>query len=114
VIQDTSLAAYEKAKEQLGNSQACVYQCIIENPGLSNLEISEALGWPINRVTPRVLELRVLNLVIPGEKKIGRTGLKVNTWKANVLDYQPRKFSNPAPRAKKFKLQLELPNLSDS
>lgn len=56
-MQQTSLLAYHSL-EQLGKKQKACYDLINREGRLCNREIAELLGWPINRVTPRVLELR--------------------------------------------------------
>ena len=56
--QQTSMAAYRKAQRIRGEAQAQVFRCVRTNGPMTNMEIAEALGWSINRVTPRVLELR--------------------------------------------------------
>ena len=67
--QVTSLEAYKVLKPDLGNLQQIVYTIIQKNPGLCNHEIAKKLGWEINRVTPRVKELREKGLVINGGHK---------------------------------------------
>jgi len=63
-IQITSLLAYQEALKSLGEKQVKVYNKIksLGRP-VNNRMLSELMDWPINRVTPRVLELRELGLV---------------------------------------------------
>lgn len=63
MIQETSILAYHEAIKKLGEKQRMVFDVIEKNPGLANIEIASKLHWPINRVTPRVKELRELGLV---------------------------------------------------
>jgi len=82
MIQPTSLDAYESIKPDLGDMQQQVYMVIKHHPNCSNHDISRILGWEINRVTPRVKELRDKNIVISWSMKIDRlTKRKVMTWK---------------------------------
>jgi len=66
-IQDTSLEAYEILKPNLGKKQRAVYNMLnmatLTGYDMTNTELSKALHWPINCVTPRVYELRHYGLV---------------------------------------------------
>ena len=54
---------------------------IMEHPGMSNHDIARFLGWEINCVTPRVNELRDMNMVdCAGEKEDRITHRKCMTW----------------------------------
>jgi len=46
--------------EDLGERQATVYRKLLQRGphGATNAELAEELGWPVNRITPRVYELR--------------------------------------------------------
>ena len=49
--------------------------------GLTNKEIAAILHWPINTVTPRVLELRTAGVVAKVcEKDDPETGRRSNVW----------------------------------
>lgn len=65
MIQQTSLEAYEKVKNTIGDSQSAVYTALIGLISANNTILARKLGWPINRVTPRVLELRRMGYIIP-------------------------------------------------
>src|SRR3954470_9313503 len=64
-VQSTSRLSYARdAFPVLGDRQHEVYEAIRNASGsLTNSEIAEAIGNPINTVTPRVFELRGLGLV---------------------------------------------------
>ena len=62
-VQQTSLEAYKEAKKKLGDHQAIVWATIDAHGPISNKQIATILGWEINSVTPRVLELRALEQV---------------------------------------------------
>ena len=62
-VQETSLQAYKEAKKKLGDHQAIVWATIDAHGPISNKQIATLLGWEINSVTPRVLELRALEQV---------------------------------------------------
>ena len=82
MIQETSLEAYKVLKPELGEQQETVYNTIIGHPGMSNHDIARYLGWEINRVTPRVKELRDKGLVILSHYKTDSiTGRSVICWK---------------------------------
>jgi len=60
-IQSTSLEVYfGEVLPTLNERQGQVLNVFLENPAMdfTNMELSEELGWSINRVTPRVYELR--------------------------------------------------------
>lgn len=69
----------------LGPRQRAVYDIIRKHPdGVSNSEIAFALHWSINRVTPRVLELRQRELVEMAERReCWITGSTVQTWRVS-------------------------------
>lgn len=82
----------------LGVRQRDVYRVIRRNPDVTNMEIARVLGWSINRVTPRVKELREKGLVEEGRRRACQvTGRTVQAWKAGVLN--PRFSLNPCVRA---------------
>src|SRR5580700_8449507 len=58
MIQDTSLEAFYKIQSSLGRAQKEVLDALRTQPNATNAEIAWMLKWSINRVTPRVLELR--------------------------------------------------------
>ena len=60
-IQPTSLEAYfGEVLPTLNERQGQVLNIFLENPAMdfTNMELADELGWSINRVTPRVYELR--------------------------------------------------------
>jgi len=68
----TSLKAYyEKVMPILGKRQLQVFTVFLKNPdeAFTNMEIAQKLGWSINRVTPRVLELRHMKLLTLHERR---------------------------------------------
>jgi hypothetical protein len=58
MISDTSLHAYALATQHLGAKQKAVLDALRFFPDATNAEIAAHLAWPINRVTPRMFELR--------------------------------------------------------
>lgn len=84
MIQQTSLEAYECIMENIGYCQKLIYDTITHNSGCSNHDIAFILGWEINRVTPRVKELRDKGYVsIKGDKIDPDTGMRVMTYEHN-------------------------------
>jgi len=72
-IQDTSLKVYfEKVLPTLAKRRAQVFHaCLKQYPlNYTNMELARELGWSINRVTPRVLELRQRGLLIHSETRV--------------------------------------------
>ena len=63
-MQMTSLSAYSDVKKNLNRKQQNVYEAIEEIGPATNRQLAEHLGWPINSITPRVLELRQKSKVI--------------------------------------------------
>ena len=79
---ETSLESYKQISD-LGERQRMLLNIIKMYPNLCNRQYSEILHIPINSVTPRVKELRVLGLVLPSVKKFDRvTNRWVMTWVA--------------------------------
>lgn len=75
-MRQTSLLAYRSLdKDTLSRSRAKVYEALQEIGPACNKEIALHLGWEINRVTPRMLELRQNNKVVEAYKDLynGRT-----------------------------------------
>lgn len=78
--------AYREATYKLGEKQKTVYDTLRYFPDATNAELAARLGWPINRVTPRIKELRGDEcgyLVYDGGKrKCKVTGSTAHAWKA--------------------------------
>ena len=85
--QPTSRQAYELILEDLGDRQKTVYNTIYFNPGFCNSEIASRLGWSINKITPRVLELREMGLVEHLGFKVVN-GRRSMTWHASSKETQ--------------------------
>lgn len=84
-MQQTSLLAWDEIKQDLGDKQKIVLDTIrgASYDGLTNMEISKILDWSVNRVTPRVNELRKLGLVVLVCKRNCRvTGYRALAWGA--------------------------------
>jgi len=82
MIQVTSLESFMEILPELGELQGIVYNAIKTYPGLSNREIANVIGKPINCVTPRVKELRNMGLVVNiGIKFDEYTNRNVMIWK---------------------------------
>lgn len=71
-VQDTSLEAYySKVLPRIGYSQSQVLRIFKKFPScnFTNMELAEELDWSINRVTPRVKELRDLGLLVKAVRR---------------------------------------------
>jgi hypothetical protein len=85
MIRDTSLLVYGEVLKSLGERQRKVFDVISRHPKTSNLEISVLANLPINSVTPRVKELRDLNIVSDaGTKRDSVSGRLVHCWVVNI------------------------------
>lgn len=85
-MRDTSLNAYYNyAKPTLGNRQKVVFEKLMERNNWTNSELAKSLGFGINQITPRVGELRKMELVEEAGKRIcGVTGLRVHSWRVKT------------------------------
>jgi len=67
---DTSLEAYfNRVLPHLSEKQAAVLNVFKHGEAFTNAEVAAILGWSINRVTPRVLELRQKGLLVCAERR---------------------------------------------
>ena len=82
-VAHTSMTAYHREiKTSLGTRQKVVYEEIARYENITNSELAEALGMSINRITPRVKELRDKNLVVLDKERECRiTHRTVNAWR---------------------------------
>ena len=82
-VQDTSIEVYHsEVKPNLSTRHKSVMQILATSEDLTNQEISYCLNWPINTVTPRVFELRAMNLVMESCRRIDkRSGRRAIAWK---------------------------------
>lgn len=80
-MQQTSLEAYAEVRKKLNRRQADVLACIEEHGPINNRQIGERLHWPINAITPRVLELREKHRVESAYIDKDVTGRRVNFWR---------------------------------
>lgn len=78
--QQTSLFAYIEVKPTLGDKQKIVYEALKKFDHMSNQEIAEYLGWEINSITPRVLELRKMGYVREWGEVKNKQGRAVKAW----------------------------------
>lgn len=82
MVRDTSLMAWMDLQPVLGEKQMCVYGMLKSLGSATNMEVAYLLGWSINRVTPRVLELRVEGLVVAcGVRECKVTGRMAHVWR---------------------------------
>ncbi len=87
-MQDTSLEAFFSFDQnELTERQEIVLDKLRELGPMSNKQIAAALNWPINTVTPRVLELRGKGIVVEhGDRISNGTGRKEKIWRALGTD----------------------------
>jgi len=63
MIQETSIETYKNIQDSLGERQLLVYNHLKQNGPANNKMIAKDLMLPINSITPRVYELRILKFV---------------------------------------------------
>jgi predicted transcriptional regulator len=83
--QETSLEAYySRVLPSLGEKQRTVLQFLRRRgEAMTNAEIAQALNLQINTITPRILELRKMELVFDaGRRTCKVTGSMAHAWKA--------------------------------
>lgn len=89
-MQETSLQAYHSlTPSQLAHSQRMVYTLVKaatdSGMDMTNMEIARALGWSVNRVTPRVKELRDDGfLFLWRKRRCAVTGRRAMAWRART------------------------------
>ena len=84
MIQQTSLLAYREIVDgKLGRNQKLVLEALEEIAPASNKQIAAHMNWPINSVTPRMLELRgqKLNKVVRAYVGKDASGRQAIYWK---------------------------------
>jgi len=83
-VKDTSIKAYQEIIEDgvLGNGQIEVYKTLIEEPDLTDCEISNLLGYKDpNKIRPRRKELLDLGLIqSSGKRECSITGKTAYQW----------------------------------
>ena len=86
-MQDTSIDIYyNKVLPNLTRKQNAVLTVFKSQPNcnFTNAEIAKKMGWTINRVTPRTLELRHKGkLMFVSRRVCTVTGNTANSWKVN-------------------------------
>ena len=82
-MQSTSLAAYEEVCETLGARQTAVLAAL--DIPMTNTELAKKMGYAINRITPRIFELRELGLVRRETKRPCKiTGRMAIVWRKTI------------------------------
>jgi hypothetical protein len=80
-MEQTSLDAWNDIQKDLGEKQMEVFNLFKENETLYDQKICDILGWQINRVTPRRLELQEMGLIRKRGTTISKfTGKTVNEY----------------------------------
>lgn len=83
--QQTSLFAYREITPTLGDRQKVVYEALGKFDHITNAQLSEYLGWGINRITPRVLELRKMGLVREWGMVKDKSGRSAIAWEVGKI-----------------------------
>lgn len=112
---ETSKDAFSDIRKDLGKKQFVMLLYMSNAGPMTNKEISQRFGLPINEVTPRVHELRHFGIVHHvADKKDPDTGKMAMVWevfepeeaKKNFKSYLEKKAS--APRAATLTPQTDL------
>lgn len=92
-VSSTSTNAYHKIYDKLGDRQRKVFDALGHLGVASNEDLAEFLNWPINTITPRVLELRKYGAVGFEDFKTSKSGMKVKAWGIRIpREYQQAKL----------------------
>lgn len=78
----TSQQAYTAIKGKLGTKQTIVYEALKVLGQASNEDIADHLGWPINRVTGRMTELRNYGMAAVAGITRNKSGFSAKLWSA--------------------------------
>lgn len=81
-MQQTSILAFQTAKTNLSRTQTAVYDALEAIGPATNRQLAKHLGYEINSVTPRTLELRTKGKVVKvfeGEDMAGRKAIHWGT-----------------------------------
>lgn len=79
-VAHTSRYSYNRIKHKIGRNQEIVYNTIKELGEATNEMISDALEWPINRVTGRVTELRKYGMIDTDNIAKTKSGHVAKLW----------------------------------
>jgi len=85
--------SYLETLSSLGNAQAAVFSVIEKYQPISNEDIAQILNKYPHTITPRVFELRQLELIEYSGKEISRlSGRMACTWRTKPQDPQLKLF----------------------
>jgi transcription initiation factor IIE alpha subunit len=86
MIQDTSLEAYLQIQPHLKPCQQRIFRFMqtCRDRDFTNKQLAYELRWPINTVTPRILELRRMGLVVFSKIIVQENGRRAMAWKVKV------------------------------
>lgn len=82
-MQETSLMAFDQVRPKIAGRRKQVYAMLAMMGPSTNAEVAQRLGWSINRVTPRMLELRENGWVEnAGTRECKVTKNNAHAWRA--------------------------------
>lgn len=84
-MQQTSLLAYSLVSPKINRNQKLVLEALEEIAPACNKQIAEHMKWPINSVTPRVLELRHKGKVVQAYISKDLSGRRAIFWKPKTM-----------------------------
>jgi DNA-binding MarR family transcriptional regulator len=79
------MMAYFEVQPKLNQNQKLVFEALEEIYPATNKQIAKHLGWEINSVTPRILELRAKRKVVKAYQDLDG-GRVANYWKPRVVE----------------------------
>jgi len=83
-VRATSLLAYQEVLQKLGEKQLRVLKCLSTFNSATSMMLARQLDWDINRVVPRIFELRQMLMVKESKTDFCKiTGRKAIYWKFN-------------------------------
>jgi DNA-binding MarR family transcriptional regulator len=80
MYQETSHLAWDSVQKDLTAKQKVVMWAFKSQGKMTNAQMSEFLGWPINTVTPRVGELVKMGVIEAKGVIRGTTGRSAIVW----------------------------------
>ena len=84
----TSLMAYRQfAPKDFGKKQSAILAFLVRKGPMTNKQLSQETGWPINCITPRIKELRDMGVVTNAGFRLDHNTNRIETvWMAKDLE----------------------------
>lgn len=103
-MQTTSLEAWGLIQKELGEKQFQALNELALGGASTNNELAERMGLPINRVTPRIHELRGMGLVRQATMRPCKiTGFQAKVWEVVEYEHAQKQFRLYLEKQRQFK-----------